>query len=128
MKIVFKIMNILIMLMAVYTLIGVITAIVGGNAILKEFGGSSSLTGAGTMMIFLYMLPSAGSALLSFFAGFAGIKENSERCKKLAMIILVLVILDLIVAIANGGASGGVIFNLCFYGFYFYLAHTQMGY
>lgn len=127
MKTIFKVLNIFLIVVAVIALISAIATLVGGNKLLNADGSNSPMAGAGMMMLLIYELPAIASALLTFFAAHAGLTSRSDRCGKLATIILILVIINFVFAIFNGG-MGGAIFQLLFYGFYFYLAKQPSNY
>lgn len=127
MRIIFKVLNILLVIGAVVSLIGVIGLISGGGKMFGATDSSSPLAGAGIMIALVYSLPTIASAVLTFLAAFAGLTGKSDMCGKLATIILIIVIINLVLSIFVGGLGSSII-QLLFYGFYFYLAKQPSNY
>ena len=124
---VFKIMNYVLIAVAGLAVLGVVLVLVGANKLLSTpEAQATGVAGAGMMILLLGMLPTLVSAALAFLTAHAGLTLDVSRCRKLALYTLIVAAVSVVMALKDHALGFTDIFSLAFYGFYYYLAQTQM--
>lgn len=122
MKTLFKVWNILIIIGAVLSLLGVILLIAGFGALGTSVEGAGAVAGAGMLIIAISAIPAVISAIISFIAAKAGLTGDYVKCAKFGMIILVLNIISLVICLFSDGSIGSAVISTFFSAVYVWLA------
>ena len=120
---IFKVMNYVVMVLGILCIIAAVIEVAGLGLL---SGGDQVSQGIVALSAPFILIPAVLLGLLGILGGRAGLQSDTRRCRNCSIWLAVLSALSTISAIRSGSASILTFISLGLYGFYCYLAHTEV--